>query len=68
MPINKAPTSPGPLVTAIAFISSNLILASSIAFWVISFRNFICFLAATSGTTPPKSLCISIFKHFVTFP
>ena len=58
-PTVKQTISPGPAVAATASTSSRLILLSDIAFSAIKSIFSECALAASSGTTPPNSLCIS---------
>ena len=56
IPIKRAPTSPGPYVTAIASMSSNVLLAFTSA---SSMTCVICstwWRLAISGTTPPKRI------------
>ena len=60
-PTSNAPTKPGPYVTPIASISSNLSPASSSAALTTLSTTSICILDATSGTTPPYFLCVSIW-------
>ena len=52
-PTRKQPTNPGATVDAIKSISSILIFDSSKALSKSKVYNSKCFLAASSGTTPP---------------
>ena len=60
-PTERQTTSPGPAVEATASISSIFFSLSSIAFFTIQSIFSTCDLAASSGTTPPYSLWISIW-------
>ena len=71
-PTSKAPTRPGPYVGVIASIWSNLIFASSKAFFVTLEIASIWFLDAISGTTPPYfswiGICVSITLESISLP
>ena len=60
-PISRAPTRPGPQVAAIASKSFNAAPADSNASSITGLMFSRCFLDATSGTTPPNLLCMSIW-------
>ena len=64
-PTKSAPTNPGPYVTAIASMSSNVTPATSKASSTTAFIASMCFLDATSGTTPPNFVCISIWEDII---
>ena len=58
-PTSKEPINPGPLVYAIAFNWFLSIFASESAWFTTGIIFCWCALDASSGTTPPKDLCIS---------
>ena len=60
-PTKSAPTRPGPYVTPIASTSSNVKFASFNAAFTTPSTASICILDATSGTTPPNFLWVSIW-------
>ena len=60
-PTVKHTINPGPAVAAIPSTSSILILLSFKAFFIMKSIFSTCALAAISGTTPPNSLCSSIW-------
>ena len=64
-PTDKQTIRPGPAVDAIASMSSNLTPLSLIAFFAIKSIFSRCDLAASSGTTPPNSLCTSIWLEMI---
>ena len=72
-PTDKQTIRPGPAVVATASISWIFIPLSLITFFVIKSIFSIWDLAASSGTTPPNSLCTStwldtIFDRIVGIP
>ena len=60
IPTSKAPTSPGPTVTATPSRSANRQPARSSASSINGFRACTCAREATSGTTPPNLACRSV--------
>ncbi len=67
IPVQRAGSSPGPVVTAIAsilfLISFSFILASLKTFSKTRGRFLMCSLFASAGKTPPYSLCMSICEE-----
>ena len=64
-PTDKHTIKPGPAVEATASISSILLPLSSIAFLTIQSIFSMCERAASSGTTPPNSLCMSTWLEIM---
>ena len=64
-PTDKQTTNPGPAVAATASISSIFFPLSSKAFWTIQSIFSKWDLAASSGTTPPNSLCTSVWLEII---
>src|SRR3990170_77315 len=61
IPTRSAPTSPGPIVTATAWMSANRQPARSRASARSGFSASTCARLASSGTTPPKRACRSVW-------
>src|SRR3989304_1529143 len=61
IPTRSAPTSPGPIVTATGSMSGNRKPARSRAWARSGFSASTCARLASSGTTPPKRACRSVW-------